>query len=273
MHGTSVSDLAQKAANDEPITMLTAYDAQMGRLVDDAGIDVVLVGDSMGNNQLGYRSTLPVTMAEALVATSAVARSVENALVVADIPFMAAGASMEQSVTNAGRFLKEADADAVKLETPPGGAHTVDVVDRLVELGVPVMGHSGFTPQHLKQFGGHVVQGRGEAEATAELVDTAERLEAAGAFAIVVEAVTESAAALVTEAVDVPTIGIGAGREVDGQVLVINDVIGLGSYDLTFNKQYADVESVISDALSEFIQDVESGAFPTEDHVFTDSED
>lgn len=273
MRGTSVSDIAQKEADDEPITMLTAYDAQMGRLVDEAGVDIVLVGDSMGNNHLGYSSTLPVTMEEVLVSTGAVARSVDDALVVADLPFLASGASMEASVQNAGRLMKEAHADAVKLETPPGGTLTVDIVDRLVELGVPVMGHVGFTPQHLKQFGGHVVQGRGDAEATAKLVDTAERLESAGAFAIVVEAVTESAGALVTEAVNVPTIGIGAGRDVDGQVLVLNDVIGLGSYDLTFNEQYAEVERVISDALAEFVSDVRTGAFPTADHAFTDSDE
>lgn len=272
MKKTTVTDLEEKVAEGEMITMLTAYDAQIGRLVDESGVDIILVGDSIGNNHLGYHSTLPVTMEEALVATNAVTRGIENALVVADMPFLSFGASMEQSVLNAGHFIKDADADAVKMETPPGGTHSVDVVDRLVELGVPVMGHIGFTPQHLKQFGGHKVQGRKE-EATAELVDTAERLEAAGAFAIVIEAVTESAGELVSESVDVPTIGIGAGREVDGQVLVINDVIGLGNHDLTFNKQYADVGNIIVEAVSEFIQDIESEAFPTEDHVFRNIED
>lgn len=253
--------------------MLTAYDAQMGRIVDEAGVDVVLVGDSMGNMQLGYDSTLPVTMEEAVSSTAAVSRAVESAMVVADLPFLSAGASMEDSVENAGRFLKEADADAVKIETPPGGTVTVDVTDRLTELGIPVMGHIGFTPQHLHQFGGHTVQGRGDEEATAELVETAERVEEAGAFAIVLEMVAEDAAKAVAEAVSIPTIGIGAGRHVDGQVLVINDVIGLGSYDLTFNKQYADAESVIRGAVEEYVEDVESESFPAEEHAFDPVDD
>lgn len=273
MKETTVRDLAEKKQREEPITMLTAYDAQMGRIVDEAGVDVVLVGDSMGNMQLGYDSTLPVTMEEALSSTAAVSRAVESAMIVADLPFLSAGASMEDSVENAGRFLKEADADAVKIETPPGGTVTVDVTDRLTELGIPVMGHIGFTPQHLHQFGGHTVQGRGDEEATAELVETAERVEEAGAFAIVLEMVAEDAAKAVAEAVSIPTIGIGAGRHVDGQVLVINDVIGLGSYDLTFNKQYADAESVIRDAVEEYVEDVESESFPAEEHAFDPVDD
>lgn len=268
MSRTTVSDLTAKAEAGEPITMLTAYDAEMARIVDSQGVDVILVGDSMGNNQLGYDSTLPVTIDEALTATKAVSRSVTEAMVVGDLPFMSVGASLEQSVENAGRFMKEADADAVKLETSPGGTISVEVTNRLVELGVPVMGHIGFTPQHLKQFGGHVVQGRESEGGIKQLIDTAKRLEVAGVFSIVLEAVTEAAAERITNAVDVPTIGIGAGREVDGQVLVINDVIGLGSYDLTFNKQYADVESIIANAVSEYVTDIEAGAFPTEEHIF-----
>jgi 3-methyl-2-oxobutanoate hydroxymethyltransferase len=274
MSRLSVADVHRKYADGEPLTMLTAYDAPIARLVDEAGVDLILVGDSAGDNHLGYDDTLPVTVEEALSNTAAVDRAVEDAMVIADLPFGSYGGSIAGSVETATRFLKEAGADAVKLETAPRGEVTVDVVDRLTELGVPVMGHVGLTPQRMRQIGGGYVQGRDHAQSTTveALVETAERLAAAGAFSVVLETVTEETGRRVTEAVDVPTIGIGAGREVDGQVLVITDVLGMGeSYSLS--KQYADLDTVIREAVSEYVADVESGAFPARDHVFDPVDD
>jgi 3-methyl-2-oxobutanoate hydroxymethyltransferase len=274
MSRLSVADVHRKYADGEPLTMLTAYDAPIARLVDEAGVDLILVGDSAGDNHLGYDDTLPVTVEEALSNTAAVDRAVEEAMVIADLPFGSYGGSIAGSVETATRFLKEAGADAVKLETAPRGEVTVDVVDRLTELGVPVMGHVGLTPQRMRQIGGGYVQGRDHAQSTTveALVETAERLAAAGAFSIVLETVTEETGRQVTEAVDVPTIGIGAGRHVDGQVLVITDVLGMGeSYSLS--KQYADLDTVIREAASEYVADVESGAFPARDHVFDPVDD
>jgi 3-methyl-2-oxobutanoate hydroxymethyltransferase len=186
------------------------------------------------------------------------------------MPFLSYGASLETSVENAGRFLKEAGADAVKLETAPRGETTIDIVSRLTELGVPVVGHIGLTPQRMRQLGGGYVQGRGDgSSATVEaLVDTATRLADAGAFAIVLEAVTEATGKEVTEAVDVPTIGIGAGRYVDGQVLVVTDLLGLSEESYGFSKAYADLGSVVEEAVTAYVDDVRDGAFPASEHVF-----
>lgn len=275
MSRVSIPDLIEKYEQGEPLTMLTAYDAPIARQVDRAGVDMVLVGDSAGDNHLGYDDTLPVTLEEALSNTAAVDRAVENAMVVADMPFLSYGTSLEQSVENAGRFVKEAGADAVKLETAPYGETTISIIARLTELGVPVVGHIGLTPQRMAQLGGGFVQGRGdERSATVEaLVETAEQLHDAGAFAIVLEAVTEEAGARVTEAVDVPTVGIGAGRHVDGQVLVVTDVVGLSEDSYRFSKQYADVNSVVRDAVESYVDDVRTGAFPTSSHVFDPVDD
>jgi 3-methyl-2-oxobutanoate hydroxymethyltransferase len=270
MPRVSLSDLFRKYERGEPLTMLTAYDAPIARQVDRGGVDMVLVGDSAGDNHLGYDDTLPVTLEEALSNTAAVDRAVEDAMVVADLPFGSYGGSMEQSVGTATRFMKEAGADAVKLETAPGGETTVDIVDRLTELGVPVMGHVGFTPQRTGQIGGNYVQGRDHDQSAAvdPLVETAEALAAAGAFSIVLETVTEETGKRVTDAVDVPTIGIGAGRHVDGQVLVVNDVLGLGGESYSLSKQYADLDAVVHDAVASYVDDVASGRFPTEENVF-----
>ena len=274
MGRTDVRDLEEMADADEPITMLTAYDAPTAGILDDAGVDILLMGDSAGNLVLGHDDTISVTVEEALTLTGAVARGAEEAMVVGDMPFGSYGASTAESVENAKRFLTEADAQAVKLETAPGGERTVELIDRLTELGVPVMGHTGLTPQRVNEVGGRVVQGRDtEHSASPEaLVETAEALEDAGAFAIVLELVAEPAARRVTEAVDVPTIGIGAGRHVDGQVLTISDVLGYGEYDLTFDKEYANVPGVVADAAAEYIGEVRDGEFPTRDHAF-DPED
>jgi 3-methyl-2-oxobutanoate hydroxymethyltransferase len=250
--------------------MLTAYDAPIARQVDRGGVDMILVGDSAGDNHLGYDDTLPLTLEEALSNTAAVDRAVEDAMVIGDMPFLSYGTSVAESVRNAGRFMKEAGADAVKLETAPYGETTIEIVDRCTELGIPVQGHVGFTPQRTKEIGGNFVQGKDrEVSAGAEaLVETAQELEAAGAFSIVLETVSEGAAKAVTEAVDVPTIGIGAGRYVDGQVLVTNDVIGLGGESYTLARQYADVDSEIREAVEQYVADVETGDFPAEENAF-----
>jgi 3-methyl-2-oxobutanoate hydroxymethyltransferase len=209
-------------------------------------------------------------MAEALSNTAAVDRAVENAMVVGDMPFGSYGASMEQSVENATRFMKEAGADAIKLETAPHGETTIDIIDRLTELGIPAMGHVGFTPQRMHQIGGPYIQGRGHTSSAHvdALVETAEALEEAGVFGVVLETVTEETGERVTEAVDVPTIGIGAGRHVDGQVLVTNDLLGLGGEAFKLSKQYADLDAVIQEAVGEYVEEVEDGEFPARENVF-----
>jgi len=270
MSRTTVRDIEVAYREGEPITMLTAYDAPIARLVDAAGVDAILVGDSAGHNHLGYEGTLQVTMEEALSNTGAVVRGTEEALVLADLPFMSYGASVESSVESAGRFLKEAGADGVKLETAPDGGITVEIIDRLTSLGIPVQGHLGLTPQRINQMGGPAIQGReGPDSAFADrVVETARDLEEAGIFSLVIEGTTEALAKRITGAVDVPTIGIGAGRYVDGQVLVTNDVIGLDSEGYRLSKQYADVDSIIEGAVSEFVREVREGEFPTGEHAY-----
>ena len=270
MERNSVRDLYETYREGEMLTMLTAYDAPIATQVDAGGVDMILVGDSAADNHLGHDDTLPLTMAEALSNTAAVDRAVEEAMVVGDMPFGSYGASMEQSVENATRFMKEAGADAVKLETAPHGQTTIDIIDRLTELGLPVMGHVGFTPQRMHQIGGPYIQGRGHTSSAHvdALVETAEALEDAGAFGIVLETVTEATGRRVTDAVDVPTIGIGAGRHVDGQVLVTNDLLGLGGEAFKLSKQYADVDSVVQEAVGEYVEEVENGEFPAEENVF-----
>ncbi|MFT4944844.1 MAG: 3-methyl-2-oxobutanoate hydroxymethyltransferase [Halovenus sp.] len=270
MERNSVRDLYETYREGEMLTMLTAYDAPIATQVDAGGVDMILVGDSAADNHLGHDDTLPLTMAEALSNTAAVDRAVDEAMVVGDMPFGSYGASMEQSVENATRFMKEAGADAVKLETAPHGQTTIDIIDRLTELGLPVMGHVGFTPQRMHQIGGPYIQGRGHTSSAHvdALVETAEALEDAGAFGIVLETVTEETGRRVTDAVDVPTIGIGAGRHVDGQVLVTNDLLGLGGEAFKLSKQYADVDSVVQEAVGEYVEEVENGEFPAEENVF-----
>jgi 3-methyl-2-oxobutanoate hydroxymethyltransferase len=270
MARVSMRDLESKYDAGEPLTMLTAYDAPIARLVDEGGVDMILVGDSAGHNHMGYGDTIPVTLEEALSNTATVVRGTERAMVIGDLPFLSYGTSLERSVENAGRFMKEAGADAVKLETAPGGETTIEIVDRLTELGVPVQGHLGLTPQRMNELGGPVIQGREGPDSAFvdELVETAERLEAAGIFSLVIEGTTEGVAKRITEAVDVPTIGIGAGRYVDGQVLVLNDVIGLDPAGFKLSKQYADVDRVIREAVESYVREVEDGEFPTSENAY-----
>lgn len=270
MSRTSIPDLHEKYRDGESLTMLTAYDAPIARQVDRGGVDMILVGDTAGDNHLGYDDTIPVTIEEALSNTAAVDRAVEDAMVIGDMPFGSYGQSMETSVDNAIRFMKEGGADAVKLETAPHGDTTIEIIDRLTELGVPVQGHIGLTPQRMNQIGGGYVQGRDHSSSAAidALVETAERLEEAGVFAVVLETVTEETGKAVTEAVDVPTIGIGAGRHVDGQVLVITDLLGLGAESFKLSKEYASLDSIISDAVGRYVSEVENGEFPAEENVY-----
>ncbi|MFW6449183.1 MAG: 3-methyl-2-oxobutanoate hydroxymethyltransferase, partial [Halobacteriota archaeon] len=245
-----------------PITMLTAYDAPTAAIVDEAGIDVILVGDSVGNAMLGYDSTLPVTVDEIASHTAAVARATTDALVVADMPFLSYGVDEAAGIEHCGRMLKEADADAVKLESGP---HTVELTERLVQLGIPVMAHLGLTPQRVNQLGGYGRQGTrsGAAERILELAEAHER---AGAFAVVLEHVPSNLAAVATERLEMPTIGIGAGPDCDGQVLVVTDVIGLADRSPPFSKAYGDVAEEMTRAVAAFREEVVSGAFPGPEH-------
>ena len=248
------------------ITMLTAYDYPMALLVDRAGIDVVLVGDSGGMTVLGYETTIPVTMEEMLMMTRAVTRAVKRAMVVADMPFMSYEAEPAEAVRNAGRFVKEGLAHGVKVER---GLPSLASVRAIVEAGVPVMGHVGLTPQTAVLREGFKVQGR-RLDAARHILDDALALEKAGAFAIVLEAIPSALARIITERLTIPTIGIGAGHDCDGQVLVTHDLLGLfDRFAPKFAKQYADLAKVIGDAVSRFREEVIEGRFPGPGHAFS----
>jgi 3-methyl-2-oxobutanoate hydroxymethyltransferase len=263
----TVADLKRQAGG-EPITMLTAYDAPTAGIIEDAGIDVVLVGDSMGNAVLGYDDTLPVTVEEVASRTGAVARATEQPLVVADMPFLSFGVDEADSIEQCGRMLKEEDADAVKLESGP---HTVELTERLVNLGIPVMAHLGLTPQHVNQLGGYGRQGTDVDEAE-EILELAKAHEDAGAFSLVLEHVPANLAAAVTEALSIPTIGIGAGPDCDGQVLVLDDVVGMSDYSPPFSERFGDVRGEYEHAVASYREAVEAGEFPADDHSHVEEE-
>ena len=247
------------------VVCLTAYDFTTARHLDAAGIHMALVGDSLANTMLGYSTTLPVTMEQMLHHTAAVSRGVTGAMVVADMPVMSYKVSTGQALANAGRFLKEAGADGVKIE---GGAFRADTISTLVQNGIPVLGHIGLTPQSIRQFGGYKVQGKKDADAE-RLIADAQALEAAGAFAIVIECVPSALGEAITLAVSVPTIGIGAGPHCDGQVLVSHDVLGLsGATAPRFVKRYATLGDQMVEAFKAYKQDVEEGTFPTDEHGY-----
>lgn len=261
----TVRDIRAFKERGEKFAMLTAYDAHSARLLDEAGIPLILVGDTLGMVVLGYDSTLPVTMDEMLHHTKAVVRGRTEALVVGDMPFMSYQASLDDGIHNAGRFLKEAGAQAVKLE---GGERVLPLVERLVEAGIPVMGHLGLTPQSVNQFGGYRVQGKTD-EAAHRIVKDAKDLEAAGVFSLVLEAVPETLAKEVTASLEIPTIGIGAGRFTDGQVLVWHDFLGITDGKLPrFVKRYADLGDEIKAAASRFAEDVSDGRYPGTEHTY-----
>ena len=248
----------------EKIAVLTAYDAQMAHFLEEAEIPVILVGDSVGTTQLGYSSTIPVTMEDMISHTASVVRGCKTPLVVADLPFMSYQISTEQALRNSARLIQEGGCDAVKLE---GGAIRADAVRALTENGIPVCAHIGLTPQSVKAIGLRV-QGRGE-EAAKRLREDAKALEAAGAFAIVLEGIPAPLAKEITAELAIPTIGIGAGVHCDGQVLVISDVLGLGGvYRPKFAKQYADIGAAIAEAARAFKQEVGAGVFPDDDHSY-----
>ncbi|ADI00936.1 MULTISPECIES: 3-methyl-2-oxobutanoate hydroxymethyltransferase [Syntrophothermus] len=262
--------LREKKARKEKITMLTAYDYSTAVMVDQAGIDVILVGDSLGNVVLGYETTLPVTMDDMIHHTRAVARGTKNSLLVGDMPFLSYHISIPEAVRNAGRFIQEGGAQAVKLE---GGEERVETIKAVLDAQIPVMGHIGLTPQSVHQFGGFKVQGK-DVETARKLVRDAKALEAAGVFAIVLECVPAALAERITAEVSVPTIGIGAGPGCDGQVLVINDMLGLyGGFTPKFVKKYANLNPLILEALRQYKEEVESGAFPAAEHCFAINEE
>jgi 3-methyl-2-oxobutanoate hydroxymethyltransferase len=246
--------------------MLTAYDYSTAKIVDEAGIPLILVGDSLGMVVLGYESTIPVTMEEMLHHTKAVVRGTKRAMVIGDMPFMTYHISVDDALYNAARFIQEGGAQAVKLE---GGVTVAEKVRRIVECGIPVMGHIGLTPQSIYQLGGFTVQGK-TPEAAARLLEDARALEQAGAFAIVLETVPAQLARIITDKVSIPTIGIGAGIDCDGQVQVINDI--LGSYtEFVPNhaKQYAKLTDIIQKAVTEYLNEVKAGSFPTEKQSYS----
>ena len=250
---------------EHKITSVTAYDYPTARLVDEAGVDIVLVGDSLAMAVLGYENTLPVTLEEMLHHTRAVRRGVKRALLVADMPFGTFHNGAAEAVRNATRFIKEAGAEAVKIE---GGERRMDLVARLVEAEIPVMGHIGLTPQSLNALGGFRVQGK-SAETAEALVRDAQALAAAGAFSIVIEAVPREIAALITERVPVPTIGIGAGPDCDGQVLVFSDLVGLTEgHTPKFARRYAELAQTIRDAVGHYVEDVQKGVFPADSESY-----
>ncbi|HOP07753.1 MAG TPA: 3-methyl-2-oxobutanoate hydroxymethyltransferase [candidate division Zixibacteria bacterium] len=265
----TVQTIVKRKAKGEKIPVLTAYDHFTARLLDQAGVDILLVGDSASNVIHGYETTLPIGMEVMLAHTAAVARGAEAALVVADMPFMSFQPSVETAVTNAGRFLKEAGAEAVKIE---GGLEMVDTIRRVIECGIPVMGHIGLTPQSIHRFGGPKIQGRLEKSQT-YLIESAKALEAAGCFSIVLELMDREVAARITkELTTCATIGIGAGPDCDGQVLVINDILGLREegFKPKFLRQYADLPPIITEAAERFIKDVKAGDYPNDDESYSD---
>ena len=245
----------------EPITVVTAYDFPTARYADQAGVEILLVGDSVGTVLLGYDSTLPVTMEDMLHHVRAVARAKPSALVVGDMPFMSYQVSTEQAVANAGRLVQEGGADAIKLE---GGARVAEAVARIVEAGIPVMGHLGLTPQSVLAFGGYKVQARGEADQERLLTD-AKTLERAGCFALVLEGIPARLGAAVTRELTIPTIGIGAGVQCDGQVLVTHDLLGLyHGHQPKFVRRYAELGAATRDAFARYVADVKARRFPSD---------
>lgn len=261
----TVATVQQKKEAGKKIVVLTAYDASFARILDQAGVDILLVGDSLGMVVLGHSTTLPVTLEDMIRHSAAVTRSGCAALVVADMPFMTFQISVPEAVRNAGRLVQEGRAEAVKLE---GGERVREQIRAIVSAGVPVMGHIGLTPQSIHSFGGYKIQGRG-AEAEERLLEDARCVEEAGAFALVLEGIPSPLAARITEQLRIPTIGIGAGPRCDGQVLVSYDLLGLyGKMVPKFVKRYANLEEVILEAVNRFREEVEQGVFPDQEHGF-----
>ena len=260
----TVLEIQKMKEEGRNITMLTAYDYPFARILDGAGVDILLVGDSSGSVIAGYENTLPVTMDEMIYHTRAVARGRKKALLVADMPFMSYQVSIPDARRNAGRFLKEGCAEAVKIE---GGVQMKDTIKAIVDIDIPVMGHIGLTPQSIHRMGGYKIQGKQEGQAEALLTD-ALAVQNAGAFAVVLEGIPSVVAEKITGELSIPTIGIGAGPHCSGQVLVIHDLLGLSGRKLKFARQYADLEKVISGAVLQYLEDVRNNRFPSEGESF-----
>lgn len=261
----TVLTFQQAKENGEKLTMLTAYDYSTAKLIDEAGVNSILVGDSLGNVILGYEDTISVTMEDMIHHGAAVARGAKNALVVIDMPFMSYQTLVYDALVNAGRLMKEGRGDAVKLE---GGVEVCPQIKAIVDAGIPVCAHIGLTPQSINAFGGFKVQGKSEAAAK-KLLEDAKAVEEAGAFAVVIEGVPAKIAALITEQLHIPTIGIGAGKDCDGQVLVYQDMLGMFS-DFTpkFVKRYANIGEVMKEAFQNYIKEVQDGVFPAEENTY-----
>ncbi|MCG3111488.1 MAG: 3-methyl-2-oxobutanoate hydroxymethyltransferase [Candidatus Manganitrophus sp. SB1] len=265
MDKITVPRIREKKENGEKITVLTAYDFPFAKLIDEAGIDILLVGDTVGIVVQGEESTLPVTLDQMIYHTRMVSRAAKRALVVGDMPFLSYQASIEETIRNAGRFLKEGGAAAVKLE---GGVRVADRIEVLTRHDIPVMAHIGLTPQSVHRMGGYKVQGRGTSQVKQLLAD-AKTVESAGAFSLVLEGIPISLAKKITQSIKIPTIGIGAGPHCDGQVLVLHDLLGLFTrFHPKFVRRYADLTSTITEAVRRYKSDVESGKFPTEEEGY-----
>ena len=261
----TVPDVISRKQDGRKITMLTAYDYTFARLIDEAGIDIILVGDSLGTVVQGHPTTLPVTMDEMIYHTKIVSRAVENALVVGDMPFMSYQISVSDAVYNAGRFLKEGAAAAVKVE---GGSAVIEKTRAIIASGIPVMGHVGLLPQSVHQMGGYKVQGK-EDSAAEKILSESLLLEDAGVFAVVLEGIPAGLGSKISNTLSIPTIGIGAGVHCDGQVLVIHDLLGLTPQPVPkFVRQYAAMRDICTDAIRRFKDDVESGKFPSDDESY-----
>lgn len=262
----TLNQIKEMKPKGEKIAMLTAYDYSTAKIVDEAGIPLILVGDSLGMVVLGYESTIPVTMEEMLHHTKAVVRGTRRAMVIGDMPFMTYHISISTALRNAARFIQEGGAQAIKLE---GGVTVAEKVKRIVECGIPVMGHIGLTPQSVNQLGGFKVQGK-TTQAAARLLEDARALEEAGAFALVLETVPTPLATLITQKVSIPTIGIGAGAGCDGQVQIINDLLGsFTDFVPRHAKQYAKLADIIQSAVTEYHNEVKDGRFPTDQQSFS----
>lgn len=266
----TVTTFRKAKENGEKLTMLTAYDYSTAKLMDEAGVNSILVGDSLGNVILGYEDTISVTMEDMIHHGAAVARGAKNALVVVDMPFMSYQTSVYDALVNAGRLMKEGRADAIKLE---GGVEVCPQIKAIVGAGIPVCAHIGLTPQSINAFGGFKVQGKSE-EAARKLLEDAKAVEEAGAFAVVIEGVPKKLADLITEKLSIPTIGIGAGNGCDGQVLVYQDMLALFSdFKPKFVKHFADVGSAMKEGFEGYIREVKEGTFPAEEHSFKIADD
>ncbi len=266
----TVATLQKQKQDGDKITMLTAYDYSTAKLMDEAGVNSILVGDSLGMVVLGYEDTISVTMEDMIHHTAAVSRGAKNALVVGDMPFMSYQASVYDAVVNAGRLMKEGRCQAVKLE---GGAAVCPQIKAITDAQIPVVAHIGLTPQSINMFGGFKVQGKSE-EAAKKLIEEAQAVEKAGAFAVVLECVPAKLAKLISEKISIPTIGIGAGAGCDGQVLVYQDMLAMFSdFKPKFVKQFADIGSAMKEAFSAYIHEVKAGTFPAEEHTFKISDE